>query len=651
MEALLVSPSKSQPVTFEWWLIRRHNLPFLLLPSDAEAARIGLNLYSAQRWQAKMWRQFLTRLLRTPLAGWFERIRIHTDRSAEFIQFMAQQAGLPADRIFAAAIKLSEMDSHSRMVLLLCDESGRPARVIKAGLNAAGRAAINDEADFLVQLPPGKLGCVRLTGRLATPDFSAFSTDYFPGTSPHDDAGLEHLFHDWLNSGTVPLESLPVWRNLSDAIAAPDLEAWREIKSTLAGKNVRTTLYHGDFAPWNVRVVNSRNLQAFDWERGSHQGIPGWDWFHFITQTAILARRHSAERAAAEVEQLIQSLRFKKYAAAAGISDIVEPLMLAYLLHHIWVTKPSEGGRTIAALFDLLIVDWLKKPSLAPVVPPVLVEKIAAPGLWSAARRQLNSAVWQWRNLFWEPSLNFQPQASWRKEFQAHWPMVLVFVMLLAAIATAQFYITAKLFFLPFYIATCALLAWKAGRRWGLLAAAVAAFTAPLVIAVRDAGYREPEIMIWNAGMRFLILQVCVLFLDRIHKERQMVHHRPIADFPPVKLADNWAVLMSCGLFLAGVLVLDFFTNPQLILLPLYLFPSMMLALVLNARWGTVAALLATTSATWVECLTNKIIYDFSAIFAWNFTMRLAIFLLVLFLIQRIRRENVIFAYRKSNTG
>ena len=363
IKVLFASQGKSQPVDFKWRLVRRRGRPFMLLPVDPKMARTGLNLYSAQRWRAKIWRHSLPWMFQTPLAGFFEPSRFQADASAEIIQFMAQQAGVAAERFFPAAIKLSELGSNCRLVLLLCDESGRPSSVIKAGLNPQGRAATDKEADFLAQLPAGKPGGVCLTGRISTPDLSAFSMDYFPGTSPHDDAGLEQLFHDWVNTDElVPLESLPSWLALSAAVAAPNLDVWRQINLALAGKTVHTTLYHGDFTPWNVRVVSSRNLQAFDWERGSVNGIPGWDWFHFTVQTAILARRYSTERAAAEVEELIHSMRFKKYAAAAGINDIVKPLLLAYLLNHVWVTQPSEGRRRTAALFDLLAAHWLMKP-------------------------------------------------------------------------------------------------------------------------------------------------------------------------------------------------------------------------------------------------------------------------------------------------
>jgi hypothetical protein len=646
IQALLASDTKSQPVMYDWRLIRRRGRPFMLLSSRPALARSGLNLYSAQRRRARVWRRILPMLFKTPIGGLFERIHFQADGSAEFIQFMGQQAGIPVDQVYPAAVKLSETGARSRLVVLLCDESGRPARVIKVGLNHAGRAATDQEADFLAQLPPGKLGCTRMTGRLSAPNFSAFSTDYFPGTSPHDDAGLEHLFHDWLNKdATVPLESLTLWCELSATVPATQLEMWRQINFALAGKNIHTTLYHGDFAPWNVRVINSRNLQAFDWERGSRQGIPGWDWFHFTVQTSILARRLSIERAAAEVEDLICSPRFKKYAGAAGIDDIVEPLVLAYLLHHVWVIKPSEGGQRTAALFDLLHELW----SPAPVKLPAPAESPA--GFWAAGRHQLGSALQQWGNLFWEPGLNSVAKRSGHAEFKAHWPVVLATGLLLAAIGTTQFLTTTHLMFLPFYIAACGLLTWKMGRRWGTLAAAIAAVIAPLLVAARDAGFRDVEVMIWNTIMRFFMIQTCVLFVDRIHKKRQTVHHQPPANSRQVKLAENWVVLLACGIYLAAVGALDYVTDPHLVFLPLYLFPCMMLTLVFNLRWGIAAAVIATFTCTCINSLTDKINHDFVGIFIWNFTMRLMVSLLVILLLDGIRKGNILFLYRKSKSN
>ena len=639
---LFIGSGHAQPVNLEWRLISRHGRPFLLLPCGLKAARTGLNLYSAQRRRAKIWRQLLPALFQTPLAGFFERIHFQADASAEIMQFMARQAGVPAESIFPAAIKVSEVGSRTRLVLLLSDEGGRPSQVIKAGLNAAGREATDREADILAQLPPGKLGCIRMVGRLSTPELSAFATDYFPGTSPYDDAGLEHLFHDWLNpDAPVPLDSMADWHELAAAVTASDREPWRQINSALAGKTIRTTLHHGDFAPWNVRIVNSRNLQTFDWERGRLQGIPGWDWFHFTIQTAVLARRYSAERAAAEVEQLVYSLRFKKYAAAAGIGEIVQPLVLAYLLHHIRVTKPLEGSQKVVELFDLLCARWLDNPLPVPV-------ETSGSGFWTGAVDQLKSAADQFSNLFWEPSLTARSQPSLGAQFLRHWPVGVLAGLLLAGVAAAQYLSRSHLVFLPFYLVPCALLTWKIDRRLGVLAATVAAMLGPVIANVKQPGYLQPDMMIWNMLMRFLTLQLCVLFVGQIHRQKQLPPRRAAPDLPPGTFTRNWAVVLASGLLFAIVAGVDLFTPPRLSFLPLYLLPCLVLTLVLNLRWGVAAALVATVSNSLVEYHTNPN-YRVAEVFGWNFIMHFAIFLLAIVLLDQIRKGNSLFIPRNRN--
>jgi len=640
--SLFAGEGRSQPVNFEWRLISRRGRPFMLLPVGWRAARTGLNLYSAQRRRAKIWRRILPVLFQPPLSVFFKPVHLRADASAEIMQFMAQQAGLPAEQVFPAAIKLSEVGSRHRLVLLLCDESHRPTRVIKVGVNAAGRAATDKEADFLAQLPANKLGCIRMTGRISTPKLSAFATDYFPGVSPYDDAGLEHLFHDWLGSDEpVPLESLTGWSELSAAVDAPDREAWRQISSALAGKSVRTTLYHGDFAPWNVRVVNSRNLQTFDWERGRLQGIPGWDWFHFTIQTAILARRYPAERVAAEVEQMIHSPRFKKYAADAGISDIIEPLVLAYLLHQIWVIKPLEGGRNTATLFDLLCAHWLDNPPPAPVATPVS-------GFWAGAVGQLKSAAGQLSNIFWEPRLTARSRPGLGAQFLRHWPVVGLAGLLLAGLAAAQYFSRPHLVFLPFYLVPCSLLAWKIDRRWGALAATAAAVIGPVIANVKQPGYLQPDVMIWNMVMRFLTLQLCVLFVGQICRQKNLLPRHVAPDRSSGTFTQNWAVVLASGLLFAIVAVLDYVTPPPMSFLPLYLLPCMVLTLVLNLRWGIAAALVATVSSSLVQYYTS-LNYRVAEVFGWNFIMHFALFLLAVCLLDHLRRKNILFTSRNQN--
>jgi len=349
---------------FAWRLIRRRRRPFLLLPISTMSTRVSLSLYSAQRRRAKIWRAILPLVLNSPAAMYFQRINLSVSQSSEILRFLSEQSGVPIERLPAPAIKFGGKENEkSRLVLLACDSTNRPIKVIKIGLDAAGRAATRCEADLLEKIPPNTVGCTRVTGRLSTPDLCAFATDYFPGESPEDDRGMEVLFHSWVSTGPfTPVENFQAWGELETKLPDTVKAEWKVLRDALAGKSFRSTLFHGDFAPWNIRAVNLQNLQAFDWERGSLHGIPGWDWLHFVVQTSILARRHSAERVAAEIELLLQSPRFQNYARATGIREIAKPLTLAYLLHHRWIILPLEGARETEELFRLLAEHWKLAP-------------------------------------------------------------------------------------------------------------------------------------------------------------------------------------------------------------------------------------------------------------------------------------------------
>lgn len=641
-------------IDFSWLLIRREQRPFLLIPVSAMPARVSLNLYSAQRRRGKIWRSLLPLMLKTPAAAIFQRFHFQADAAADIVRFLSEQSGMPVDQLPAPAIKFGRMESQkSRLVLLVCDQTQRPVKVVKLGLDPEGRAVTQREADLLEKLPANTLGCIRVTDRLSTSNLTGFATAYYPGPSPEDDAGMEILFHSWINPEPAgPIENLDIWRELETEVAREAPAAWQVLRAALAGQAVRSTLYHGDFAPWNVRAINSQNLQAFDWESGSLRGIPGWDWFHFFVQTSILARRNSTERVAAEVEQLLRSPRFETYAAAAGISPIVRPLLLAYLLHHRWVVKPLDGGKETEALHDLLAAHWdfTPLPQIAIAGNHASPHRSVTPGLWADACQQLKSARAQLANVFWEPTLtaNFQPSPY--EQLRTHWPMALLTVLWIATTAGVHFLYLNHQMLLPIYALPCLLATWKMGRRWGNVVATVAAIIAPVVDAIKNPSPHPLDLICWNSAMRFIMFQMCVFFTDRIHRQKNIFRHLLTSNRQAAHFAENWAVILASGFLFSLIAWGDFLTGPRVNFLTLYLFPAMLITLFLNLRWGTLVALLASLNACADEYLTS---YDisFSQVFGWNFAMRFGILFLVILLLDRLRQENVLFATPKPNGG
>jgi hypothetical protein len=628
-----------EPVNFSWRLLTRKKVPFLLMPENSGDPSFGMELYSAQRPLAKLWRLLIPFMLQTPAAKVFHRIAIQVDAASELMQFLARQSGVPAREMQTPAIKFGYIAGKiSRLVVLLCDVSGRPIRIVKVGLDPEGRAVTEREADLLSQLPTNITGCTGITGRFSSATLSAFATSFFPGASLDKDWGIEKLFHDWLNdTPPEPIENLALWHELESAANRAHLPEWPALRDALTGQRVRTTIFQGDFAPWNVHLTNLENIQAFDWESGHLRGIPAWDWFHFIVQTSILARRHSLERTAAEVEQLVCTPRFQKYANETGISRIIEPLLLAYLLHRKIVAKPREGGELTDRLFRLFWARWQMKVAVRkPTSPPIA-------DLRRPAVQQIKSAFVMLANLFWEPSLSPDTEPPLSAQLTRYWLALLAALLWIGGVATLQFLTVPFLTFAPFYLAPCVVLVLKADRWLGFIAACVAGVTGPLVQHCKHPGLIPLGVTCWNMVMRALVFQVTVILLDHVHRRSLYHSHDKRPEQNPIQgIANNWAVILITSIYFALVVLLDVLTNPHLTFLPLYLLPCVIFTLALNWRWGTIAAVAASIAGPLSQSFQDPNYQSWGVEF-WNTCMRLVIFQTIVLLVDRYRRENILF--------
>jgi len=117
-------------------------------------------------------------------------------------------------------------------------------------------------------------------------------------------------------------------------------------------------LFHGDFAPWNIRVDKSGAWHVLDWERGAAAGPPAWDWYHYAVQTGILVERLPVAELMSRMRRLWASAEFSAYARACGIVGLEAPLFRAYLQYLVQAIRPSEG---LAAATELLLTTQAMK--------------------------------------------------------------------------------------------------------------------------------------------------------------------------------------------------------------------------------------------------------------------------------------------------
>lgn len=336
------------------WLIRRCGHPFLLLPRTPRLATRGVELYPAQSRTARLARAALRIALGSGLPLPLEKFELRIEPLRPFAKFIVEAGGsgaFPALALFAGNPNVAA----SRLIALVFGADGEPRCVIKAAANGGGCERVRAEASLLAALPAQTQAAPRLLASFDADGIAALACSYAPGHSPRDDSALPEIMDAWLGvEAPGPVLDMPAWRRLHEAAGRDPLLARCEAR--LATIAVRPALFHGDFAPWNVRV-HGGHWTALDWERGEPRGVPGWDWLHYVVQRAVLVERQDTGALVAMLEGLLASARFQSYTGKAGIAGCERWIALAYLLFAIHVLRPTEGLTSLREL----CAEWARR--------------------------------------------------------------------------------------------------------------------------------------------------------------------------------------------------------------------------------------------------------------------------------------------------
>lgn len=108
-----------------------------------------------------------------------------------------------------------------------------------------------------------------------------------------------------------------------------------------------------------------------------------------------------------------------------------------------------------------------------------------------------------------------------RDEFLAHKATVLASLAALILVAAADYYTDPAFSLMPFYIIPAAILTIVINRRWGTFAAVVSAVVWAFLQNVDNplVNLKRPGILFWDVFMRFLVVEIVVLLLERIRLE------------------------------------------------------------------------------------------------------------------------------------
>jgi len=349
-------------VTVSLRVVRRGGRPFLFLPSSPRLGSTALELYPAQSAKARFAKATLWLALKLGIQPGLDKLSLTVLRGDAFAAFLARTANLSVDLLPRFAVLAGNPKAPGRRdVFLLFDAHGQPAAVVKAGHREPSRRLIAREVTLLKSLPSRATAVPRVRGSFVAANVEAFSMDFIAGASPTTEspAELAKIFLSWLEpAGELSLGELPAWQRLFSSIAEGLLP--QEVRA-LGSLRVRPTLMHGDFAPWNVKVSHG-HWTVLDWERGELAGVPGWDWFHFVMQPALLVRRETPEKLLAHFEGLLNLPEFQDYAGSARIVEQTRALAYAYLVYCLHITRQTEGREGLQALAGLAAVRWFSKP-------------------------------------------------------------------------------------------------------------------------------------------------------------------------------------------------------------------------------------------------------------------------------------------------
>ena len=342
--------------------IKKSGRPFLFVPTNSTLAAHSLSLYPAQTKSARRAKSILRAAFQWRLPVPLERISLPLASKEPFARFLADLVEVPSKSFPAIAVLAGNPHAQGcRFLILLFDERNRPAFVVKAGTGELPRQLVRRETAFLNATSPGAPGLPLVRASFDAGEISAFALNFVPGDSPlpGDWSHLGEVLSAWVNrEKLVHVDEILAWQTLPKSQVAESI--FGGLSERLASVAFHPTIFHGDLAPWNIKVSPGTGAWTIlDWERGEVAGIPGWDWFHYVIQSGVLVGKQPPEELLETLEGFLEGKEFREYSDLAKIRGHERPLVLAYLFYLVNVIKPSEGLATNGSLLGLLAQRWL----------------------------------------------------------------------------------------------------------------------------------------------------------------------------------------------------------------------------------------------------------------------------------------------------
>jgi len=342
----------------EFVYLRRQGIPFLYFDRNKESALQALESYPAQSFAARIFRITVRGAIASGLGWGLPRIWASIPARSSFGDFLIScsgERGIPAFSVLCG----NPRTRGRRFIFTLLRGKRVPEIVVKAGFSSRARELILKEIVFLESAALHVSGIPKVLNKLDDGHVAAFASEHLAGHAARGfDAAKLSVLMDSLIRGASrrPVKDFPEWKEM-EAVQNP---LFRRAGRCLADAHVVPVVSHGDLVPWNIKVDPQNKWSALDWENGSMEGIPGWDWYHYYVQTSVLVFRESARETFSRIRELILAPEFQRYAAATGIAGFEVPLFAA-CLSRIESRQQADRYQSIRALirnFDAEFPGW-----------------------------------------------------------------------------------------------------------------------------------------------------------------------------------------------------------------------------------------------------------------------------------------------------
>jgi hypothetical protein len=328
-----------------FFCIFRKGSLLLALPKDKPLALVTLSLYQPQSLKARLLVTVISLLIKCNLhTRLLTSCKLPFCKEGPIYRLNANNSGF--------GFLLGNSDSEARS-LILARKTGNEFYVDKIGLSAAAKEAISDEVSIMCSLPKDLVGLVELSQSSKGDSWSYYSCPLVVGRSPakqQDDLVLS-LLEAWLDLAHMePLVEAVQWLNIVEYIEARELQKGYSLIDGCADIEIMVGVYHGDFAPWNIKISEGEEVVAMDWEYGTANAPAAWDWMHYLIQRAYLVENLSCAETLKACRDWATTEKGKAFMQAAGWGDKIELCIGSYLIYSCALDRFAH---------DELLSEWL----------------------------------------------------------------------------------------------------------------------------------------------------------------------------------------------------------------------------------------------------------------------------------------------------